>query len=318
MTSFKSLKWYLEVVNCNKELFEFSQGDNIRIGLIDSGIDKNHCAFNKNINMINAQSFVSNDLNIKDYIGHGTQIAGIITEISPKCTITPYKVVSENAADSKNIISAIIKAAKNKEHIINISMGTYKNLHNSDDYKDILMYRKAIEYATRNGVIVVSSIGNKSLDLDYEYKRSGLLHIPSSLDNVLGVTSINRNNYLSSFSNYTNKSIFVAPGGDFIFKNGNLDIENLLLTAHPTYLNNNQSDLGIPQGYIATAGGSIATAITSGLISIFLSFYFEKFESIPTPDYVISQIKKYTCNDTEDTQIENKIPNISDLIKSYF
>lgn len=318
MTSFKSLKWYMELATYNQDLSMFSQGDNIKIGLIDSGIDKNHSAFKRNINMTNAQSFVNNDLNIKDYIGHGTQIAGVITAISPKCCITPYKVVSENAADSKNIISAIMSAVKNKEHIINISMGTYKNLYNSDDYKDILMYKKAIEYATSKGILVISSIGNLDLDLDYEYKKRGLLHIPSSLDDVLGITSINKNNDLSSFSNYTNKSIFVAPGGDFIFKNDTLDIEHLVLTTHPTYLNNNQSDFDIPQGYIATAGGSIATAITSGLISIFLSFYFEKFKSVPHPQYVVSQIKKYTYNDNEDIQIKNKVPNISNLIKSYF
>lgn len=316
MTDLKNLKWYMQVSTYNQDLSEFSQGNNIKIGLIDSGIDQHHKAFKKNINMANAQSFIKDDLDVKDYIGHGTQITGIITTIAPKCYITPYKVVSDNTADSKNVISAIMSAVKNKEHIINISMGTYKNFYNTDDYKDILMYKKAVDYAISKGILVISSVGNQSLDLDHEYNQNGLLHIPSSLEGVLDITSINKNKSLSSFSNYTSKSIFASPGGDFIFKNNTLDMDNLILTTHPTYLDNNQNELGIPQGYVATAGGSIATAVTTGLISIFLSFYLEKFNSIPKPQYVVSQIKKYTYNN-DGIKERHKVPNISKLIKSY-
>lgn len=76
-------------INNFKLSFEKLTGANIKVAVIDSGIDKNNPVLNKNIYKMKdytiSSAYSMNDDNIcKDFIGHGTACAGIITKSAPE------------------------------------------------------------------------------------------------------------------------------------------------------------------------------------------------------------------------------------------
>lgn len=249
-----------------------SKEKKINIAIIDSGVDAYHPKLFHHINKSKAVSFVENTSPLIDNLGHGTEIAGIITKVASNISLTPYKIVECGKADSLNVIKAIIRAVKNKEDIINLSLGTLKSFNNEEDVKIIKMYQKAIDFAVSNNVIIVSSLGNNNLNLDYQLQNNKLVHLPSYFDKVISVGSVNKNNKLSSFTNYYEfRNFLVAKGGDYLIDNNGEILQNELIpTTFPTYLD---SPLVTSKGLSMTTGCSISASIVSGTIANILNKY---------------------------------------------
>lgn len=249
-----------------------SKEKKINIAIIDSGIDAYHPKLFHHINKSKAVSFIENTSPLIDNLGHGTEIAGIITKVASNISLTPYKIVERGKADSLNVIKAIIRAVKNKEDIINLSLGTLKSFNNEEDVKIIKMYQKAIDFAVSNNVIIVSSLGNNNLNLDYQLQNNKLVHLPSYFDEVISVGSVNKNNKLSSFTNYYEfRNFLVAQGGDYLIDNNGEILQNELIpTTFPTYLD---SPLVTSKGLSMTTGCSISASIVSGTIANILNKY---------------------------------------------
>ncbi|XVL30036.1 S8 family serine peptidase [Staphylococcus equorum] len=144
-----------------------------------------------------------------DYLGHGTEVAGVLKQISPWATITPYKIVDTGNASSINVIKAIRKAVDNGADIINLSLGTYKNLEKREDLEIVRIYKEAVLYAFNNNVVIVSSLGNRNLNLDYQLTNKNIVHLPSYFESVISVGSLNKINKLSSFTNYHEFKLFL-------------------------------------------------------------------------------------------------------------
>ena len=83
---------------------------------------------------------------------------------------------------------------------------------------------KAVNYADRSGVLVVSSAGNDGLDLDH---LGNVIYVPAQSGSgiavsatgpvgfALGATNFSR---IASYTNYGTSVINVAaPGGDFVY-----------------------------------------------------------------------------------------------------
>lgn len=263
-------------------------GKNVKVGIIDSGIDIYHPDLHKNINLEKSRSFVGKHNNILDYIGHGTQIAGTLVSIAPNIEVIVYKVIDLQQGDSSNVLKAILQAIEDEIDVINISLGTYK--HIKKDQENINFYNKVIETAEKNGALVVSSTGNDSLNLDFLYHNQ-TVHLPSYINNVISVTSLNKNKKISSFSNYYTTNNLYSPGGDFIQINNNLKIEELIYTTYPTYL-----DSSFTNGYSFTAGGSIASASMSAFITLIIEHYSITNKRKPQPN----EIKKLLFSSTNE------------------
>jgi hypothetical protein len=129
--------------------------------------------------------------------GHGTMVAGLIHLVAPKAKIMPLKAFSaDGSGDEANIIRAIYFAADNGANIINMSFGF-------GTISDALM--KAINYASRKGVICIASVGNDSqTDLVY----------PAAFGNVIGVASVDAQNAASSFTNRGPDLVTIAAPGE--------------------------------------------------------------------------------------------------------
>ncbi|MGI0026998.1 MAG: S8 family serine peptidase [Nitrosopumilaceae archaeon] len=137
------------------------EGQGIKIGIIDTGIDYNHpdlLGFGPNGKVVGGYNFVDNDNKPIDTTGHGTEVAGIIAAdgnlkgVAPKAKLFSYKVSSNGESVSSDlIVKAIHRAIEDKVNVINISLGVNKTNDEID---------QAVNEAVKNGIIVVVAAGN--------------------------------------------------------------------------------------------------------------------------------------------------------------
>jgi subtilisin family serine protease len=124
-------------------------------------------------------------------------VAGLIHLVAPKAKIMPLKAFTAYGnAQQADIIRAIYFATDNGANIINMSFGF-------PTISDALM--KAINYATRKGVICIASVGNDS--------QTELVY-PAAFGNVIGVASVDAQNDPSSFTNRGPDLVTIAAPGE--------------------------------------------------------------------------------------------------------
>lgn len=285
---FDALSWHVDRVTNNRESLKISRGKNVDIALLDSGVDTTHPALQGKINLDKAKSYVIDDESLEDTNGHGTMVAGILSQVAPDATIIPYRVIGDSTGDSMWTIEAIIQATNDGNDLINMSLGTYKSINNVDEKLTIEAFQRATDYANSKGKIVIASAGNEGLDLDQYYENSGFIHLPGSLKGVISVSAENNNN-LASYSNYGSMVTFTAPGGDTVVNDGILDINQLIYGLFPTYMDNGLASIGIPQGYAFSVGTSLSTPIVTAGIADLVSVYKENSTTI-SQDKVISEL----------------------------
>lgn len=283
---FNSLSWYKNKLISDNESWDMFDGGGVKIGIIDSGIDTAHPVLSPMIDMESSKTFVSDSSSVRDENGHGTLVAGVLAQVSPNATITPYKVISSADGESLWTIQAMIAAVNDKQNIINMSLGTYKYDSIEDERLTIEAFKRAILYAKEHNVIIVASAGNNGLDLDESYDREHLLHLPSDIPDVISVSAINFDNTLTSYSNFGSGVDCTAPGGEYIVKDGYLDIQQLIFSTFPTYFDNNLSAIGISQGYAFSYGTSLSAPMISGVIADYLSKYYLNYGYYPSIDNI--------------------------------
>jgi subtilisin family serine protease len=163
---------------------------------------------------------------LPDAFGHGTMVAGLVRRSAPTAKIMPLKAFNaDGTALHSNIVRAIYYAVDNGASVINMSFsigGLSEEIN------------RAINYATRKGVICVASAGNRGLE-DLVY--------PAALANVIGVASTTMADERSDFSNYGADLVLIASPG-----------EGLITT--------------FPGGHAAVSGTSFSTAVVSGAAAL--------------------------------------------------
>ncbi len=201
------------------------------IGVIDSGITNDNSEISSNI--ISVKNFAADattglvdDQNVLDKTGHVTSVVGQISSngsylgIAPGMRVRMYRVFDEGNAQDQWILKALIQAAKDDVDVINLSFGEYL-LENSTDESDktalINIYQRAVNFAHKQGSVVVASVGDEGLNLDnqaelkyhlgssngkdYAQVNGSVKDIPAELDNVVTVGSVDADDRISSFSN---------------------------------------------------------------------------------------------------------------------
>jgi subtilisin family serine protease len=152
--------------------------------------------------------------------GHGTHCAGIIgaegdnnqgiVGVNWQVQIMPLKFLGKNGfGDVKNAIEAINYAIDRKRAGVNIRVisASWGSTQKSKALED------AIRKAGEEGILFIAAAGNDGTDND---KRP---HYPSNynLPNVISVAALDRNDSLTSFSNYGVKTVHIAaPGKDIL------------------------------------------------------------------------------------------------------
>ena len=171
----------------------------VRVAVIDSGISTNS-PFLKGRYTDDGYNFISNNTDITDEASHGTMVSGIIADAtSSNVKVLPIKV---NGADGKgtmnNVSKGIYYAIDHGADVINLSL-------TSDDSKHSLtILDEAIDAALSRGIVVVAAAGNQGGDVTSRY--------PANKENILTITSIDKNNNIGDNAN-TGKTVdFALPG----------------------------------------------------------------------------------------------------------
>jgi thermitase len=212
--------------------------NNVVVAVLDSGVDYNHVDLRANIwtRPDNVPEYVDDELGAVDDIhgfdvnmdlgdpmddnGHGTHCAGVIgaeadngegiAGINWHVRIMPLKFLGRGGyGTTKAAIEAINYAIDRKKHGVNVRVisASWGSTQRSKALEDV------IRAAGDNGILFVAAAGNNGTDND---KRP---HYPSNYDlpNVISVAALDRNDELTSFSNYGIKTVHIAaPGKDIV------------------------------------------------------------------------------------------------------
>lgn len=198
-------------------LFKYpsSQGSEIRVYILDTGIDISHPDFQGRAEW--GENFVDN--RNEDDSGHGTHVAGIVGSstfgVAKGSKIIAVKVLDGQGSGSD---SGILKAlnwvflreasmsSKKTKAIINMSLGgSYsKSLNDAVDSTSL----------GGGGIAIVVASGNESTD--------SCSTSPSSAEGAMAVMASEKMDSYSSFSNWGSCSDIIAPGSQIksTYKNG--------------------------------------------------------------------------------------------------
>lgn len=200
------LSWPIKTFNIERA-WDFSQGEGVVVGVIDTGCDLNHEDLKHSF--VDGYNFVEGNNNPQDRNGHGTHVAGTIAAsnnnvgmvgVAPSVKIMPLKALSDNGYGSNiDVANAVVWAADHGAKILTMSLGSEFPFQPLE---------RAINYATSKGVIVFCASGNSGIDSDIQY--------PARYDNAISIGAVDRNLNICSFSCSGESLEFLAPGDDIV------------------------------------------------------------------------------------------------------
>ena len=241
------------------------------VAVLDSGVDYTHPDLAKNIwrrpgiiiayqdedltpdgpiDDINGLNLLEDTGDPMDDNGHGTHCAGIIgaeggneigvAGVNWTVKIMPLKFMdAEGVATVRDAIEAINYVINRKRAGVNVRVisSSWGSMAKSRALEDV------IRRAGEEGILIVAAAGNASSDNDAKP------HYPASYDlnNVISVAALNRNDELTTFSNFGATSVDVAAPGQQIVS---------------TWLEH---------GYQEKQGTSMATPFVSGVAALILA-----------------------------------------------
>lgn len=184
--------------------------ENVRVAVIDSGMDVSHPLF-KDHPIEKGWNTFNNDENPYDDVGHGTHVAGIIAQNSSHVTLIPYKIASATGGRLSNVVEGIHQAIEDEVDVLNMSFGIFSP---SETLEDL------IQEAQEQGIVVVAAAGNEGKDQGFypaSYKESIAVASVDGMGNALP-----RSNYGAWISVAANGSSIYSslPDNDYGTKTG--------------------------------------------------------------------------------------------------
>ncbi len=188
---------------------EVSDGNGIRVAIIDTGVDASHPALYGHVTAgwdfvggdANAADETSNvdsdgDGQLNEAYGHGTHVAGIVQLTAPRATILPVRVLDANGrGDISNVARGVRWAMDHGARVINLSLGM---LRRSDAIQLLL------EEAEARGIVVVCSAGNWGADNPTEF--------PASSSHAIAIGATHAKPRPADFTSYGSHLDLCAPG----------------------------------------------------------------------------------------------------------
>jgi serine protease len=210
-------QWHFNMVNA-EGAWQVTKGEGVIVAVIDTGVspgkleDGKASRFKrvpdlKQTEFVKGYNFVNNNDDPSDGNGHGTHVAGTISQstnnafgvagLAPGSKIMPIKVLSDGGSGTvADIANGIRFAADNGAKVINMSLG-------GGMYSATLA--RAVKYAHDKGVLVACAAGNGSRQ-KVEY--------PAAYDGCVAVSALGPDTKLAFYSSYGKETDIAAPGGD--------------------------------------------------------------------------------------------------------
>jgi lantibiotic leader peptide-processing serine protease len=247
---FFDLQWGHNAVRAHHAWPHGVRGQGVKVAVLDTGFDLTHPDLAPNINLALSANFVPGETLqyvLPDPFSHGSHVAGTIAAaqndfgvigVAPDAELVLVKVLSDAGSGAFSWVAAgIVHAANVGADIINMSLGASIPQRGFFDVNGdwvganevaelrVLMNR-VNNYASQQGVTIITSAGNSALDRD---KTRDLLVLPADMPNVISISATGPIGWatdpgnifldnLASYSNFGRSAIdFAAPGGDFIY-----------------------------------------------------------------------------------------------------
>ncbi len=253
-------------------------GKGARVAVLDTGIAymNKRKQFRKSPDFARGQflpghDFVDKDNKPLDEDGHGTHVAGTISErdnngvaltgLAPKAKIIPVRVLdSEGFGTARDIARGIRFAATHKAQVINMSFEFSLGVNSCAKIKGIC---SAIKFAFKRGALVVAAAGNENGEP---------VAFPAGAPHVIGVGRTTKDACLASDSRTGAGLDVVAPGGGFPLLSNCGSDDPLFSRGLPifqlTFDGPGYTNFGYPGGY---EGTSMAAAHVSGVAAMIIA-----------------------------------------------
>jgi serine protease len=263
------------------EAWTRSTGAGSTIAIVDSGVDLDHPDLEDKIaggatfagcadqpNGCGDGDWESGPASVGAGDPHGTHVAGIaaastgngigVAGTAPDAKLLAVKVLGEEGGSFEEIAAGIRWSADQGADVINLSLGALPGAQALEITGLTSDAKEAIDYARSKGSVVVIAAGNEF---------ASLCASPAFNDGALCVTSTDRNELKSSFSNFGVKPdmhVVAAPGGAAL-----LDCQDDIVSSVPTDAEPGSCETseGTP-GYDFYAGTSMATPHVAGVAAL--------------------------------------------------
>lgn len=211
-----SQMWGMEKIQGPTAWNKAKGNNNIKVAVIDSGVDYNHQDLSGHIE--NGYNFFNGTSDSQDECGHGTHVAGTIGALTNNnigvvgvnwnVKILAIKSMGqyngECQGDDSIIIQAIHYAVDNGAKVINMSLGGYSPCG---------IFQEAVDYARNANVSVIVAAGNGvSGGIPVDASTSS----PANCNGTFVVGATTQSDQRASFSNYGSIVKISAPGVSII------------------------------------------------------------------------------------------------------
>jgi len=245
-TLFGGVQWAPQAIEAPAAWALGYTGRGVRVAVIDGGIYDAHADLAANMDVGASRSFVPPSADDtpagnacrtafncdEGTFWHGTHVAGIVAAadnatgvvgIAPEATIVGVKALHAGSGSFGSVINAILYAAtEGRADIINMSLGALFPRGHRDGAELTSALNRAVNFASRNGTLVVAAAGNDGLNMD---RAANWTVTPAESGNAIAISATGPMNFASgatdfngptSYSNHGNSLVWVsAPGGNY-------------------------------------------------------------------------------------------------------
>jgi len=178
-----------------------TKGESTRVAVVDSGVYDGHPDLADVVNDGLSENFTTDpyDWRPNGAGDHGTHVAGIVAGTNangtgilgtaPETEVLSMRVFSGMEGATGDVLAALVASAERGCDAANISLGYPYPYVDPDEYPWLLDLKEAYErvaaYAREQGMTIVNSAGNDSLDMSPE----GILSLPTEAEGIFGVSA---------------------------------------------------------------------------------------------------------------------------------
>jgi subtilisin family serine protease len=194
----QGIDWNLRGYNI-PSLWTRYQGEGVRVGILDSGVDPTHPALQGAV--VEHRNFTK-DCDPYDTNGHGTHVCGVLAArgplsgVAPKAEVVSCKVLNHSGSGSMESIARAVEFCLEVGcRILVLSLGAPV-----DSDRLALVCEKAY----RAGVVTVAAAGNDGGPVSY----------PAAYDSTIAVGAVDREGLICEFSCRGKEIDVAAPGAE--------------------------------------------------------------------------------------------------------
>ncbi len=236
------LQWDMRQIGVDVTAAQGHLGEGAVVAVLDTGVNTQHQDLVNNLDLARSKAYYPSayagltGYAFEDDVFHGSHVACTIAAeindlgiqgVAPKAKIISVKVLDSRGSGSFGVLIAALEYVTSLGGVdaVNMSLGAVFDRMNKGGNggggaansagRFLAALGRAIDHATQEGILVISSAGNEGVDLDSRYWS-----IPAQSGNGMAVSAtgpVGGANFdrLASYSNYGASVIDVAaPGGD--------------------------------------------------------------------------------------------------------